>query len=292
MMSLSRLSESAMTKQFLGGVALIAVLATPAVAADLSLKAPPRPAFNWSGCYLGANGGWKSGRFVDTVVTSGGSALIPRIGLIPFPPGAVDMDPATTSSGAVGGQVGCRWENGEHWVFGLEGDLDWTGLDAVVTSTSPPTTGIFPGDTFENRARWEGSGRIIFGRTLDRWFVYGTGGFAVSRVTMSANFIATTIGGVAFPASSGSDSQILTGGTLGFGVTYALTSNWEIGAEYRYTYYQPKNFNLGTATAVCLGAPPVCASTAATGHKGLDTNEVLARINYRFGWPDALPARY
>jgi outer membrane immunogenic protein len=272
-----------MKKQFLGAVAVIVFLATPASAADLVLKAPVTM-HNWTGCYLGANGGWKSGRFVDTVTVAGGSVLVPGVGLVPFAPGTSLSDPVTTNSGAAGGQVGCRWENGEHWVFGLEGDFDWTSLNAVATNTTS-TTGLFPGDRFTNHASWESSGRVVFGRALDRWLVYGTGGFAFSRVTMSGAFAGgpfPTVPAVAVPSST-SDSQILTGGTLGFGATYALGSNWEIGAEYRYTSLMPKNFNLGNVTAVCLGTPPVCVSTAATGHKGLDTNEVLVRLNYSFG---------
>ena len=38
-----------------------------ASAADMAVKARPMPvvAFNWTGCYIGVNAGWKAGRFRD-----------------------------------------------------------------------------------------------------------------------------------------------------------------------------------------------------------------------------------
>ena len=148
------------------------------------------------------------------------ACYIPGIGIIPFPPGHVDLDHATATSGALGGQIGCRWENAEHWVFGVEGDFDWTNLHATVINTAPATTGIFPGDTFDNRMRWESSARITLGRSFDRWLVYGTGGIAFGRVDMSANFIPVVVNGVPFPGAVGSDSKTLVGGTVGLGTAY------------------------------------------------------------------------
>ena len=48
----------------IGSVALLG-MAVPALAADMAVKAPPAPAplpmiYNWSGFYIGANGGWGS----------------------------------------------------------------------------------------------------------------------------------------------------------------------------------------------------------------------------------------
>jgi outer membrane immunogenic protein len=291
-----------MKKILIGTVALSAFgLANVASAADMPLKAPPivPVVYNWTGCYIGANGGWKWARFNESVTTAAGSVVIPGIGLVPFPAGEVDLDHPTASSGVVGGQVGCRWENAEHWVFGIEGDFDWTNLHATATNTAPATTGIFPGDTFDNRMRWEGSGRVLLGHSFDRWLVYATGGIAFSRVDMSANFIPVTVNGLVFPGASGSDSKTLVGGTVGLGTAYMLTRNWEIGAEYRYTFYAQSDYNLGSPTAFCarplttLAPPaPVCATTPATGHKGAETSEILVKLNYRFDWGGPVVARY
>jgi outer membrane immunogenic protein len=289
-----------MKKILIGTVALSAFgLANVASAADMPLKAPPiiPVVYNWTGCYVGGNAGWKWGRFNESVDTAGGVAVIPGLAPTPFPPSHVDLDHVTATSGAAGGQIGCRWENAEHWVFGVEGDFDWTRLHGTVTNTltAPP---IVPGDTFENRARWESSARVTLGRSYGQWLFYGTGGIAFTKVDMAANFVPVTIQGVPFPGSSASDSKILTGGTVGLGTAYMLTKNWEIGAEYRYTFYQQANFNLGNVAAVCgfttaiAAVAPICVNTSATGHKGLETQEVLFKLNYRFDWGSPVVAKY
>jgi outer membrane immunogenic protein len=185
----------------------------------------------------------------------------------------------------------------DHWVLGFEGEFDWTNLHGTVVNTrvGPGSTFVI-GDIFGNRARWESSARLVFGHTWDRVFLYATGGIAFTRVTMDANFIATVSGGVPFPASSGSDSKTLVGGTIGAGGAYALDRNWSIGAEYRFTAYQKADFALGSVAGVCgfptafaVGAP-VCLNQTVTGHKDLQTHEILFKLNYQFGGPVA--ARY
>jgi outer membrane immunogenic protein len=285
-----------MKKVMLGTLALSAAgLVNVAFAADLPVKAPPivPVVYNWSGCYVGANGGWKYGRFNESVTTVGGS--VPGVGL--FAPGEVDLDHVTDNSYAVGGQFGCRTETADHWVFGFEGDFDWTNVNGTVVNSSPVMTALYPGDSFYNRERWEASGRIIIGRSYGQWLFYGTGGFAVSRVEMDANFIPVTIGGITYPGAFGSDSRTLPGGTVGLGTAYMISRNWEIGGEYRYTFYGQRAFNLGTPTAGCVNVSTVavviaCADTPATGHKGLETQEVLLKVNYRFDWGGPIVAKY
>src|SRR5262249_53181454 len=100
-------------------------------AADLSVaplyKAPPptaTPAYNWSGFYLGINGGggW-GGSTWDTNAT--------HIG---------------TSGGLVGGTAGYNWQIGGA-VVGLEGDIDWANLKGTNTTTGCPA-GCTTSDTW------------------------------------------------------------------------------------------------------------------------------------------------
>jgi len=289
-----------MKKLVVGTVAVSALaVVNVASAADMPLKAPPPVVYNWTGCYIGANGGWKWGQFNESVDTTAGSVSVPGVGLIPFAPGHIDLDHTTANSGAFGGQIGCRWENAEHWVFGVEGDFDWTNLHATVTDTAPPTTGLFQGDYFDNRMRWESSARIILGRSYGQWLFYGTGGLAFSRVDMDATFTPVNDNGFPFPGATGADSHTLVGGTVGLGTAYMLNKNWEIGAEYRYTFYAQSAYNLGAAIPVCIPVPaataidpPGCANTYATGHKGAETQEVLLKVNYRFDWGGPVVAKY
>jgi outer membrane immunogenic protein len=282
-----------MNKLILGTVALTtAGLVNAAFAADLPVKAPPMVpvVYNWTGCYIGGNGGWKWGRFNESVDTAATTINIPGVGLVPLAAGHVDLDHPTASSGAIGGQIGCRWENAEHWVFGVEGDFDWTRLHATVLDAAPPAFGLFQGDSFENRMRWESSARITLGRSYGQWLFYGTGGIAFARVDMNANFVPVLANGIfAFPGAVGGDSKTLVGGTVGLGTAYMINKNWEIGAEYRYTFYAQSDYNLGPATPFCarttaVAVGVVCTSPNATGHKGAETSEVLFKLNYHFDW--------
>src|SRR3954469_15296751 len=94
-------------------------LSAPASAADMAArpytKAPPpmvAAIYDWSGFYIGANGGWGSSRNSwDSVA--------------PFLVGPEGSHDAT--GGVAGGQVGYRWQTGT-WVFGLEAQGDWANL--------------------------------------------------------------------------------------------------------------------------------------------------------------------
>jgi outer membrane immunogenic protein len=97
--------------------AFVAVFANAAMAADLPAPAVPAPVyrpppvavplFTWTGCYVGGNVGglWARSDWNDDVFGDFGTG---------------------TASGAVGGvQVGCNYQTGA-WVFGIQGDYDWT----------------------------------------------------------------------------------------------------------------------------------------------------------------------
>jgi outer membrane immunogenic protein len=92
-----------MKKFLLGTVGLVALgMAAPASAADYAArpysKAPPQyiePMYNWSGFYIGINGGW--GQSGDA------------------------------TGGTVGGQIGYNWQAGS-WVFGVEAQGNWADL--------------------------------------------------------------------------------------------------------------------------------------------------------------------
>ena len=115
-----------MKKFLLGTVALIA-FAAPAAAADLAarpyVKAPPAPiavVYDWSGFYIGANGGWGQSRncwdFVDVVVL-----------------GTFSEGCNSRSGGVAGGQIGYRWQASQ-WVFGVEAQGDWADLSSTRVS--------------------------------------------------------------------------------------------------------------------------------------------------------------
>jgi outer membrane immunogenic protein len=143
-------------------IALLALAAAGAVsAADLSVapiyKAPPMaapPAYNWSGFYVGLNGGggWGTSNW-DTA-------------------GSFNL-----SGGVVGGTAGGNWEIG-HAVIGLEGDVDWSNLKGSATSAL-----CAAGCTTNND--WLATVRGRAGYAFDRVMPYVTGGLAVGDIKAS-----------------------------------------------------------------------------------------------------------
>jgi len=140
------------------GAVALAGLAGAADAADLSrpmyTKAPPMaaPYYNWTGFYIGINGGggWGSSSWDST--------------------GSFD-----TSGGLVGGTIGYNWQTGP-WVLGLEGDIDWANIKG--TTNVPGCVG--GGCSSENT--WLGTTRGRVGYAFDRWMPYVTGGVAFGDV--------------------------------------------------------------------------------------------------------------
>jgi len=224
-------------KNFLAGCfAVGALLAAPcAGAADLSLaplyKAPPAEvtqAYNWTGFYFGANGGGGWGHSFWSAQPTG-------VGL---------------SGGQVGGTAGYNWQIGNA-VLGIEGDIDWSGLQGTGTSAACPL-GCTTSDSWLSTVR----GRV--GYAFDRFMPYVTGGLAVGDIRAATPGL---VGGTSSNA----------GWTIGAGLEVALPGNWSAKAEYLHV--DLGNFNCGTG---CGGAP--------TDNVSLHENIFRAGVDYHFGW--------
>jgi len=178
-----------------------------AAAADLPLpmpmKAPPPvPYYNWTGCYIGGEGGgtWGDNHIFDLAT---GTFLTNRYGL---------------SGGIAGGTVGCNYEFAAHVVIGIEDDMSWTNNRGSAVDLTVPTTN----NTFSEQ--WIDTLRGRVGYAWDRVLVYGTGGaaFVGSKLNVSG------LGG------SFSESRDLTGWTAGGGVEWAFIGNWSAKVEYLF----------------------------------------------------------
>jgi len=186
--------------------ALVCLAGGSALAADLpNQKAPPvymppPPAFSWSGLYIGGQVGYQWGTLTPNLVTPGGPAALP----------------SSNNSGVVGGaHIGYNYQVSQ-LVFGLEGDVDGTGYNGGnATGALAYTTNEYV----------EASIRGRVGFAWDRVLFYGTGGAAFGDF----NNTYTGPGGV----DSVWDTRV--GWTAGGGIEYAVTDNWSLRAEYRYT---------------------------------------------------------
>ncbi len=212
----------------------VLVTAQCAVAADLSLaplyKAPPpevTQAYNWTGFYFGANGGGGWGHSYWSNNATG-------IGL---------------SGGQVGGTVGYNRQLGSV-VFGVEGDIDWSGLNGTNTTVGCPG-GCSTSDSWLSTVR----GRI--GYSFDRVMPYVTGGLAVGDIR------------AATPGLAGGTSTN-AGWTLGGGIEVALPGNWTAKAEYL-------RVDLGSFN--CTGCSVVPGDNVS-----MQQNVIRAGVSYHFGW--------
>ena len=108
--------------------------------------------YNWTGFYLGINGG-------------GGWGGSDWNGM------GVGTSP---SGGMIGLTAGYNWQGtGNPWVFGLEGDIDWTGVKGSTAC------GCF---TCQTRNNWLGTVRGRVGYAWDRIMPYFTVGAAFGNI--------------------------------------------------------------------------------------------------------------
>lgn len=248
-----------MNKFLLGAVGLVAVgMAAPASAADLAAKAPPpvyvAPIYDWTGFYIGANGGWGQSHNCW--------------GLVPVTGAVIAAGCSDRSGGLVGGQVGYRWQSGQ-FVFGLEGQGDWADLSGSRISIFNPA--------FTLGARVNGIG-LFTGQIGYAWnaaLLYLKGGAAV---TSNSAFINNTATGVGLASAS----STRWGGALGVGVEYGFGSNWSAGLEYDHLFMGDSNNTFSVVNPILAGA---------ANRISQDVDMITVRLNYRFGGP-AVVARY
>jgi len=220
-----------MIRNFLLSSAAVLALATGARAADLPSRAPPpvyvppAPIFTWTGVYIGGQVGyaWGQSNFNFSDELGDFAAL------------------GNNVDGVIGGaHVGYNLQLSQ-FVIGLEGDVDGTSLSR--SRSQSLVLGSLPGEIDINvRHNIEGSIRGRVGYAWDRVLVYATGGAAFGgfNANASANFatfVPNGIGGgsVFDVAGQASSSATRVGWTVGGGLEYAVTNNWSIRAEYRYT---------------------------------------------------------
>ena len=262
----------------LGALAL-AGMTLPTLAADMPTKAPVVPPvipYSWTGFYIGGNIGAKWGDFTGAETVAG---FVAPAGVLFF--GNNNNNNNVEFMG--GGQIGYNWQFTQ-WVFGLEGDIDATNLRRTFICCGPFVPAPFLlGDAFTLHNDWQASIRGRVGYALDRFLVYATGGVAFANLKATANFLPVGI----LPGLIVSDSRTLTGFTIGAGFEYGIWDNWSVGVEYRFSDFGNDNFGLGA-----LALTPV-VTAAVTSNNSLQTNEVTARLNYRFNWGAApVAARY
>jgi len=276
----------------LASVIAAALTATPVLAADMAVKAPPAaPISSWTGFYVGGNVGYGFGH-------ASGDLNDPSIG---FYSGLGSLPTSFAESLNLknpigGGQFGYNYRIDPHWVVGFEADLQLAnqhagssqGASTGGTFVGPGITSITSsneGTTFESTISWFGTARARGGVLITPTILlYGTGGLAFGRVKAAgsgaANIsITECIAGYGcIPTGTAgemfvfSQSATRIGWTLGGGIEGALTGNWTWRAEYLYLY-------LGSES----GSVADSFGGVATWSAKFTDNILRAGFDYRFG---------
>ncbi len=254
-------------------ISVLAGSAAGASAADLAplpyTKAPAAvvAAYDWSGFYVGANGGGAWSRecwAVDPYILA-----IPGIG---SPTIAGSEGCHTASGGTAGGQAGYRWQRAA-WVFGLEAQGNWADL----TGSNPSQIPDF--QPFSNRTTIDAIGLFTgqVGYAWNNFLLYVKGGAAVTRNSYEG-FVNTPGSPVPVGYIADRGSETRWGGVVGIGGEYSFTRNWSLALEYDHLF-------MGNRDVSLIYDPVFVAALNHNENIRQDVDMVTARINYRFGGP-------
>ncbi len=227
-----------------------ALISAPALAADLRRPPPPAPVvapmpfYNWTGFYIGIQGGFGWADLERTLVTTGVT------------------DTFEKSGGLFGGTVGFNWQAGA-WVFGFEADYAWADISRSVDNcfAIPLVTCSSGLDSF-------GTARLRVGGAWGPALIYATGGLAFGNhfVEVFDNFTGLGV----------ERSEFAVGWTVGGGIEWGFAPGWSLKAEALF-------FDLDVDRFSTVNNPAFIVDPVGIDHQ-LTGVIVRGGINYRFNW--------
>jgi outer membrane immunogenic protein len=246
-----------MKRALAAAIGLATLGMAPALAADLPAQTYSKTpvwipaAYDWSGFYLGINGGGASSRECWTINSSAGAPVTPN-----------SEGCHTATGGMVGGQMGYRFQT-SGWVYGVELQGDWANL----SGTNPSLTAIVP---YTNQTKIDAialfTGQV--GYAFNTVLLYVKGGAALADDRFSSFF---TGGGGVF----NTDHQTRAGGVVGAGLEFSFVPDWSIAFEYDHLFMGNPNVTFAP-TALGVGRSDNIS-------QGVDIG--LIKLNYRYGGP-------
>jgi outer membrane immunogenic protein len=192
----------------------IALMTSTGTASAADMQAVPytrapyvSPAYNWTGFYIGAMGGYG---WSDEVRAS--------IGGLTFSTSSNDLN-----GGFAGGTVGHNWQMGT-WVLGIEADAAWSDI-----KFSQSAFGVTVADKIQSFGSV--TGRIGY-LPLQSLMLYFKGGYAWADNLVSASGFGVTF----------AESRFHSGGTVGAGLEYMFLPNLSAKLEYMWADYGNSNY--------------------------------------------------
>lgn len=224
---------------------------------------PAAPGTNWTGAYIGAQGGygWGKTQWPDVFGVLAPGDSLPRY---------------DNSGWLAGGTIGVNAQSGS-FVFGVEGEILATDIKGN-TATSGSNAGGVVNSTFSNKIDWLALASVRAGFVVgDRLMLYGKGGVAIAQeqhtATASQNIPALSL------VMSG--KAVHTGVVVGAGGEYAIAPNWSVKAEYDYIKMLAQQVQF-TANGVGGGFGAGVTTVGTASHITQDLHLVKFGVNYHF----------
>ena len=164
------------------------------------------------------------------------------------------------------------WFSSSGIVIGLEGSVDGTSINNTLFDP-------FSELAVRTQVPVEGSIRLRAGVAWDRLLVYATGGAAFTSIKDTYTDTTGFVTGV--PLAYEAITKNRSGWTVGGGLQYAVTDNWSVRAEYRYS-----DFGHYTDYPFTIFVP---FGDVLTVQHHLTENQVQVGLSYKFGSAAAAP---
>lgn len=183
------------------------LLASVAVIGLVCEASAQEATYNWSGSYVGVEGGYAHSS-------------------VDFDADTTNFDGSHQKDGYLGGiYAGHDWQSG-NFVYGVAGDFDFVGMHDTKFGHLDL---LGKGEAYTYDVDWVATARLRAGYTpTDQLLAYVTGGVA------AGHFQAASYDRPIFaPVGSTADfSGVKVGGVIGLGAEYALAPNWSLKGEY------------------------------------------------------------
>lgn len=255
---------------------------------------PPAPMYNWTGFYVGLNGGgaWGQSNVTTNVncnVPAGTGYFCDSAGTGAANAAALDASGtgkihSSAFTGGVQAGYNYQWDRAVAGIetdvnsFHLSGTLRGTGVFPVAGPGAPSAllagTAYTIADSVSTDWLWTIRGRIGW-LAQPNLLTYVTGGAAVTRLSLTTTYNDNNAVGPGPESVSGSAAATKVGWTVGGGAEWLLNNNWSVKAEFLYL-----DFGSVTTNITVVGK----ASAANTISTKADLTAEIARlgVNYKF----------